>query len=109
MPVKATKFKINRAKLPDFTKLTEEQIKWNAQAYGMSLPDMIDYLDSNLRMMHQKTPEETRIWLVNCMLSDVQELIGFDRQNDARQLINRVKYLMRLELETYVRELPNDE
>jgi hypothetical protein len=109
MPTKITKFRIDKTKLPDFAKLTEEQVKWNEQCYGMSLPEMVDYLDSNLRMTFQRTLEETRSWLVMCMLSDVQELIERDRKNEARQLVNRVKYLLNVKMESYVKELPDDE
>lgn len=108
MPVKIEKFRIDKTKLPDFAKMTQEQINWNQQCYGMSLPDMIEYLDDNLRMVFQKTLEETRSWLVMCMLSDVQELIERDRKNEARQLVNRVKYLVNVKMESYIKELPDD-
>ena len=108
MPLKVEKFRIDKTKSPDFSKFTQEQIDWNQQCYGMSLPDMIEYLNDNLRMTFQRTLEETRSWLISCMLSDVQELIERDRKNEARQLVNRVKYLMNVKMESYIKELPDD-
>jgi len=96
-----TLFRINEANQPKESSLSEDTKAWNAQAYGMSREEMVRYLSSNLKTTFQPTLEETRTWLMTCMLSDAQELIGFDRKNEARQLINRVKFLANVELESY--------
>ncbi len=59
-------------------------------------------------MVFQRSLEETRSWLITCMLSDVQELIERDRKNEARQLVNRVKYLINVKMKSYIKELPDD-
>lgn len=66
---------------------------WEEQAYGMIEKDMVSYLNDNLRMMPRPTAEDTKQWLMTCMLSDCQEMLARDMKEECRQLINRVKYL----------------
>lgn len=77
---------------------TQEQIERYQLIFGMKPDEMNEYLEMNLRACFQPTVEKTRTWLMTCMLSDVQEMIERDYKEEARQLINRVKYLARAEI-----------
>jgi hypothetical protein len=83
--------------------IKRETIAPNAQAqigaqlsmYGMTYEDMLSYLNENLRFTSISATDErsAKGMLVMSMLSDVQEMLLRDLKEQARQLINRVKFL----------------
>ena len=78
---------------------TQDDLDFQKNCYGMIQTDMVDYLNSNLRMTFKDTAQKSKDWLAFCMLSGVQELIARDRNESAMQLVNRVKFLIIQELE----------
>ena len=70
---------------------------WEKQCYGMT----------ELQLVHMRRDARER-WvtgdkmMIMSILSDAQELIEADRKEDARQHINRAKYL----LHTFLKEEP---
>ena len=83
---------------PSISEPTAEQDRRYQAMFGMTQAEMIPYLEMNLNACFQNGVEPTRTWLTTCMLSDVQEMIERDLKEEARQLVNRVKYLLRAEI-----------
>lgn len=80
-------------------KETKAEVTFQLGCYGMLVSELVDYLNSNLRMTFQTDAEAARKYLIFCMLSDVQELIARERTEAARQLVNRVKFLTNAPME----------
>lgn len=59
----------------------------------MEMKEMKEYLEDNLDMTFNDDPQQAVVKLTVAMLSDVQEMIERDMDEQARQLINRVKFL----------------
>jgi hypothetical protein len=76
-----------------------ESRHWQQQCYGIPRDKMLTYLASNLSMTGEDNPVTAKQKLATSMLSDVQELMEHERHDDARQLINRVKFLLNSTLE----------
>lgn len=90
------RFKIKQSS--QINKLTTDA-NWVQQCYGMSADELFEYLNMNLRMTFEEDEHKAKQSLSLSMLSDVQEMIARGMSEDARQLINRVKYLLHCELE----------
>ncbi len=91
---KFKKFQITGRNDKERFKDNPKAIEWQKNCYGMTQADMTYCLNDNLSTVFKDTATEAKEWLALCMLSDVQELMARNLTEDARQLVNRVKFLL---------------
>ena len=60
--------------------------------FGCTEAELVESLKINMHFYQMY--RESKVMLATSMLSDVQELMAHGMTEDARQLINRVKYLL---------------
>lgn len=71
----------------------QEKIQWERQAYGATIETLKNAINRSYKF-YEGTRRGTKNMLVTSWLSDAQELIEMGQDENARQLINQVKWIV---------------